>query len=115
VHELSIAMSIAELAEEEADRRGGVHVNAIHLKVGALSGIVEDALRASFEMVVFESSLKDSRLVIEKVPVAVYCPVCQEPRRLVSIQSFSCPVCGTATPEVIEGKELELVALEIDG
>ena len=43
MHELSIAMSIVELAEEEAERRG-VHINAVHLKLGALSGVVKEAL-----------------------------------------------------------------------
>jgi hydrogenase nickel incorporation protein HypA/HybF len=40
MHELSIAMSIVELAEEEAERRG-VQVTAVHLKLGALSGVVK--------------------------------------------------------------------------
>ncbi len=43
MHELSIAMSIVELAEEEAERRS-VQVNAVHLKLGALSGVVKEAL-----------------------------------------------------------------------
>jgi hydrogenase nickel incorporation protein HypA/HybF len=33
MHELSIAMSIVELAEEEAERRG-VQIDAVHLKLG---------------------------------------------------------------------------------
>jgi Zn finger protein HypA/HybF involved in hydrogenase expression len=39
MHELSIAMSIVELAQEEAERRG-IQVDAVHLKLGALSGVV---------------------------------------------------------------------------
>jgi Zn finger protein HypA/HybF involved in hydrogenase expression len=31
MHELSIAMSIVEMAEEESDKRGGARVNAVHL------------------------------------------------------------------------------------
>ena len=49
MHELSIALSIVELAEEEAERRG-VQVNAVHLKLGALSGVVKDALLSCYEM-----------------------------------------------------------------
>ena len=41
MHELSIAMSIVEMAEEEAAKRR-VQVTAIHLKLGALSGVVWD-------------------------------------------------------------------------
>ena len=47
MHELSIAMSIIELAQEESERRG-VQVSAVHLKLGALSGVVKEALLGSF-------------------------------------------------------------------
>jgi hydrogenase nickel incorporation protein HypA/HybF len=113
VHELSIAMSIVEMAQEESDRRGGVQVNSVHLKLGALSGVVEDALLSSFEIASADTPLQGSRLLIETVPVSVYCPNCRSPQRLNSIQSFSCPECGTLTPEVLSGRELEVVALEI--
>jgi Zn finger protein HypA/HybF involved in hydrogenase expression len=43
MHELSIAMSMVETAREEAERRG-VQVTAVHLRLGALSGVVKDAL-----------------------------------------------------------------------
>jgi hypothetical protein len=49
MHELSIAMSIVEMAEEEAERRGA-HVAAVYLKLGALSGVVKEALLSSYEM-----------------------------------------------------------------
>ena len=75
-HELSIAMSIVELAQEESTRRGGAQVNAVHLKLGALSGVVSEALLSSWEMASFDTELRGSRLVIEKVPVVVYCPSC---------------------------------------
>jgi hydrogenase nickel incorporation protein HypA/HybF len=49
MHELSIAMSIVEMAEEEAQRRN-VQINAVHVKLGALSGVVKEALLSSYEM-----------------------------------------------------------------
>jgi hydrogenase nickel incorporation protein HypA/HybF len=68
MHELSIAMSIVELAEEEADRRG-VQVNAVHLKLGALSGVVKEALLSCYEMACEGTPLERSRLLVEDVPV----------------------------------------------
>ena len=47
MHELSIAMSIVEMAEEESEKRGGLTVSAVHLKLGLLSGVVKEALLAS--------------------------------------------------------------------
>lgn len=113
MHELSIAMSIVELAQEEAERRGSVAVNAIHLKLGVLSGVVKEALLSSYEMAAEASALKGCALLIEDVPVTVYCPDCRAQRQLPSIQNFCCPQCGAPTSDVIHGRELEVVALEI--
>jgi hydrogenase nickel incorporation protein HypA/HybF len=112
MHELSIAMSIVELAEEEAERRG-VQVQAVHLKLGALSGVVKEALLSCYEMACEGTSLQGSQLLVEDIPVAVFCTNCQTERPLASVQLFCCPECGTPTSEVTQGKELEVVALEV--
>ena len=113
MHELSIAMSMVELAEEEATRRGGVKVFAIHLKLGQLSGVVKDALLFSYEVACQGTTLEGSELIIEEIPVVVYCPHCQAETGIASLQRFCCMVCGTLTSEIVRGKELEVVALEI--
>jgi hydrogenase nickel incorporation protein HypA/HybF len=113
MHELSIAMSIVEMAEEEADQRGGTRINAVYLKLGALAGIVKDALLSSYELACEGTGLQGSRLVIEEIPVEVYCPKCLAPRTLDSIQWFACPECKSPVSEVIHGRELQVVALEI--
>jgi len=46
--------------------------------------------------------------------VIVYCPKCREPRTLPSIQRFVCPECDSPAGEVIDGKELQVTALEVD-
>lgn len=114
MHELSIAMSIVELAEEEIERRGGVQITAVHLKLGALSGVVKEALMFAYEMAREDTPLKSSRLVIEEIPVAVLCTSCRAPRPVSSIQLFCCAECGTPASEIVQGKELEVVALEIE-
>jgi hydrogenase nickel incorporation protein HypA/HybF len=113
MHELSIAIGIIELAEEEVARRGEVHVNAVHLKLGPLSGVAREALLFSYELACEGTSLEGSRLVIEEMPVIVYCPECDAHRRVKTPQWFSCPECGTPTSDVVQGKELEVSALEI--
>jgi hydrogenase nickel incorporation protein HypA/HybF len=112
MHELSIAMSIVDLAEEEAELRG-VQVSAVHLKLGALSGVVKEALLSCYEMACENSSLQGSRLLVEDVPVVIFCPRCQAQRPLRSMQLFACSECGTPCSEIVQGKELEVVALEI--
>jgi hydrogenase nickel incorporation protein HypA/HybF len=112
MHELSIAMSIIELAEEEAAHRG-VQVEAVHLRLGALSGVVKDALLSCYEMACEGTPLHGSRLLVEDVPVVIFCATCKAQRPLSSVQLFRCPECGTPSAEIVQGKELEVVALEI--
>jgi len=114
MHELSIAMSIVDAAANEAARHGAARVHAVHLKLGALSGVVKEALLFSFEIACDGTVLQDSRLLIEEIPVVVYCPQCRDERTLASIQRFCCPDCGALTPAVIRGKELQVVGIEID-
>ena len=68
MHELSIAMSLLELVEEESERRGNVHVEAIHLKLGALSGVVKQALVSAYELASEQTEFATCRLVIEDTP-----------------------------------------------
>src|SRR5689334_8860695 len=90
--ELSIAMSIIAMAEDEARQRG-VQINAVHLKLGALSGVVKEALLFSYDLACEGTVLEGSRLLIEDVPTVVYCPACQAERALASVQRFCCSVC----------------------
>jgi hydrogenase nickel incorporation protein HypA/HybF len=112
MHELSIAISIVEMAQEEAALRN-VQVSAVHLKLGMLSGVVKDVLLSSYDIACDGTPLQGSRLVIEEVPVEVFCDSCLANRKIASMQWFVCPECGSTTPQVVHGRELEVTALEI--
>ncbi|MGA3194084.1 MAG: hydrogenase maturation nickel metallochaperone HypA [Terriglobales bacterium] len=114
MHELSIAMSIVEMAEEEAARQGG-HVSAVHLKLGALSGVVKEALLSSYEMACEGTCLAGSHLIVEEIPIVMFCAPCNAQRAISSAQWFCCPECGSPSSDIVQGKELEVVALEILG
>jgi hydrogenase nickel incorporation protein HypA/HybF len=113
MHELSIAMGIVDAAREEAQQRG-VHVTGVHLRLGALAGVVKDALLFSYQVACQDTPLEGSRLIVDDVPVVVLCPRCQELRTLPSIQQFTCPECGAPTGNIVQGKELEVFALEVE-
>jgi hydrogenase nickel incorporation protein HypA/HybF len=113
MHELSIALSIIEGASEEVRKHPGAQIHAVHLKLGALSGVVKDALLFSYELACEGTVLEGSRLIVEEIPVVVYCQNCKTEKTLESIQRFCCPSCGDLTPDVIGGRQLELVGIEI--
>jgi hydrogenase nickel incorporation protein HypA/HybF len=113
MHELSIAMCIVEMAQEELERRRLAQVHAVHLRLGRLSGVVKEALLSSYEMACEATPLEGSQLLIEEVEVEAFCPQCEAPRPIRSIQWFCCPECGTPTPKILHGRELQIIALEI--
>lgn len=112
MHELSIALSLIDVVAEEAERQGG-RVVAIHLKLGPLSGVVKGALVSAFELAREGTPFEEAELLVRDVPVVAYCPTCAVDRTLASAQRLDCPLCGTPTPTVISGRELEVVALEV--
>ena len=113
MHELSVALSIIDLAQEEGERIGG-RVCAVHVRVGALAGVVKEALVFSYDIACQDTALEGSRLVINEVPVRVFCPTCGV------IESFSLPACcvapsaGRRRPMSGMAAVFELVALEIE-
>ena len=113
MHELSIALSILDLVEEEMEKRGNVRVDAIHLKLGPLSGVVKEALLSAFELASERTDLAHCPLVIEDVPISIHCPQCNAERPVRSLQSFFCGVCGAPASEVMHGRELQVSALEL--
>src|SRR5580693_5976194 len=113
MHELSIAMSILDAAEEEVERRGSPQLEAIHLRLGPLSGVVKEALLSAYELAREATPFQSSRLVIQEVPIVVFCSKCDAERPVRSMQDFCCAECNTPTSKLIHGKELELAALEL--
>ena len=112
VHELSIAVSLVEIACEKAKGLGEVRVEALHIRVGALSGVVRDALEFSFDVAAEGTAIAGARLLITDVPLTVMCPTCDAERELAGFP-LVCPTCGTPTPQLVRGRDLELTALEV--
>jgi hydrogenase nickel incorporation protein HypA/HybF len=114
MHELSIALAILDLAEEEAGALAGGRVVAVHLKLGALSGVDREALLSAYGLAREQSPLSGAELVIEEVPVRAWCPSCGAERGVASPWELNCSVCGTPAERVVAGRELEVVALEVE-
>jgi hypothetical protein len=64
MHELSIAMNIVEGVLEEAQRHGTTRVQAVHLRLGPLSGVDKEALLFAYPMACEGTILENSRLQI---------------------------------------------------
>ena len=113
MHELSIAISMIDQITEEAAHRGGLNVEAVHLKLGIFSGVDKDALRFAYELACEGSALAGTRLVIETIPLVIYCAACEKERTPPSVYQLSCPDCGTPGQRIVTGREIEVAFLEV--
>jgi hydrogenase nickel incorporation protein HypA/HybF len=112
MHELDLMRQATEMASSQALRQGSHRIHAIVLRVGDLSGVVPEALAFAFEVTAQGTLAEGATLRIERVPIWCRCRSCQfdfEPADAV----FACPLCGRASAEVLRGRELELVSLEV--
>jgi hydrogenase nickel incorporation protein HypA/HybF len=113
MHELSIAMSILEAVENEAALRNYTAIHAIYVRIGALSGVVPEALQSAYELAIENTRFAETRLKIEAIPISVYCPNCLGTREVRCGYDLRCPDCETVTPEILAGRELDISSLEV--
>lgn len=110
MHELSITRNIVAIACEHAGQR---RVHAVHLQIGALSGIDAAAVRFCYDLCTEGTVAAGSRLEIEEVPATARCQECAKTLPL-SEPIALCP-CERRAPLVrLSGGELLVTAMEVE-
>ncbi len=103
VHELSIAISLIEVAEQEARRRGAKSVASIRVRLGPLSGVMKEALISAYGLAREETVLAKAELIVHETPIRLYCQKCVAERDAQSMQMLCCAVCGEPSNEIVSG------------
>lgn len=112
MHEFGIAESLLNTAIETARTNHATRVEQINIRIGALAGVVDEALQFAFDALADGTAAQGARLVIEPVPVTCYCAACArpfEPPRF----SYRCPICQALSREIKTGRELQLSSIEV--
>ena len=68
----------------------------MHVRVGALSGIVRDALLFSWDVATAETIAEGSDSCIEEVPLVVFCERCEAERAPRPVSGLLCPAVRNA-------------------
>lgn len=113
MHELGITRSIVEIAERTAASQGAKRVLSVTVEIGALSGVLPDAVEFCFEACTRGTLLEGSALVIAAIPGRGRCRDCGGETDIDAF-TFACPACGALGLERLQGDELRLTEVEID-
>ncbi|MEJ5360248.1 MAG: hydrogenase maturation nickel metallochaperone HypA [Desulfobacterales bacterium] len=113
MHEMGIALEILEITQASipADLPTA-RVARVNLRVGKLSAVVPESLRFCFEIAARETPLAGAELAIEEIPVSARCRACGE-RWTVTEPVFLCQACGGGDLEILSGRELDIVSIEV--
>ena len=114
MHELGIITGVVDSTKKVATEKGATHVSKINLKIGEMVEAIEDALRYSFEILSEDDPmLEDCELNIEFAKPKSVCLECGSEFSH-DIFHRKCPKCGSSLTDLISGRELEIISIELD-
>lgn len=113
MHELSIAVNIVEICSEEASKSGADKVTGVEVEVGAVSGIIPEALEFSWDVATKGSLVEGADLRIIKIRASACCVHCSEKFELEDVFE-PCPACNKFGNDILAGKELKIKAITIE-
>jgi len=112
MHEMSIAMNIVDIAVQTAKANKAKKINSISVEVGALSGVVPEALEFCFEAATQNTMAQGSQLEIIFLKAEAHCQKCGtkfETDQFLNI----CPSCGEQV-FASGGRKLQVKAINVD-
>lgn len=112
MHEVGIMQSAIHMAERQAREAGAQRILTLRLRVGAMSGVVPEALEFAFETLSRGTLADGGRLEVECVPPAAWCAPCRSEFPCADYD-LTCPRCGECSQELRRGTEMQLSSIEI--
>jgi hydrogenase nickel incorporation protein HypA/HybF len=113
MHEMGIALQIIDIATASIPPGlRSARVERVNLQIGKLAAVVADSLRFCFDIVSKDTALAGAELAIEETPVVARCKDCQA-RWTIAEPVFTCPGCQGGALEILSGRELDIVSIEI--
>jgi len=104
---------IIESIIKEAKKQGAKKVTEVHVVIGKMTFLGTEQVRFSYNILIENTIMKDSKLIIEEKDGVIECsscgyreeiPVRDDPIYHVPIPTLRCPKCAKAA-KIVEGKE----------
>ncbi|MBR2834883.1 MAG: hydrogenase maturation nickel metallochaperone HypA [Coriobacteriales bacterium] len=115
MHEYSIVQGILDAVIPSAQQANANRVLAVRLRIGDMTEVVTESLMFLWDIACEERGelVEGAELVVEEVKPRSACVVCGtefEHDRL----HVRCPKCGSAQTLLLQGRELEITAIDVD-
>lgn len=115
MHEISLVQGLLTQLANLAKENGMSKILTVTMKIGPLSGVVEDSFRFGFEILSAENDLvKGAELIIETTPVTYRCTACLNTEHSADTKPDCCPKCGEPFLIPVGGDDLVLQTVEME-
>lgn len=112
MHEMSIAMGIVKIAEDETRKAQARKVERIELEIGTLAGIEFSALDFVWPAAVRDTVLEAAERQVDVIRGRARCMDCDTEFEMEQFYD-ACPRCKSNLKAILRGKELRVKALEV--
>ena len=113
MHELSIALSIVELAIEEARKADSTVIKQVDIEIGTLAGVESEALLFAWESARSGTPAQSAPRLIHTVQAEAACLECG---KAFPLEHFfaQCPDCGSFRYDIRKGRELRIKSMLVE-
>jgi hydrogenase nickel incorporation protein HypA/HybF len=112
MHELSVVMSIVQIAQEQASTAGAYIIEEIELDIGCLTTVEMNAFEFAWHQAVKETILASAAKKINRIKGRANCLDCAADFEITNLYD-ACPVCGQHLISITAGKELAVKSLVV--
>ena len=109
MHELGITRNIVGIVSDAAHGRRVTHVT---LEIGALAGVMAEAIAFCFDTVAQGSAIEGAKLEIVEIKARARCRACHTEFATPALYS-PCP-CGSRNTERLSGEELNIKSMQLE-
>jgi hydrogenase nickel incorporation protein HypA/HybF len=113
MHEVSIALSLLDIAKSYCEKEGYKGIESIGVKLWKASGVMSEALLFAFDAVKIGTIAEKAHLIIDEIPVSSFCNTCNNNFSVKETFVLSCPRCGDTSLRLETGRELDISEMEV--
>ncbi len=111
---MAVTQNLVEIALNAARAAGAAQIRAIHVEVGALTGVAPESVHFYFDFLSRDTPAAGALLDMKMVPAQATCGDCGVAFAMAPPLDGCCPLCGGAPARVTGGNELLVKSIEVD-
>jgi hydrogenase nickel incorporation protein HypA/HybF len=110
---MAIASRILDAIVSQAGAEGAHRITRLRMQVGQASGVSAEALAFAVQALAPGTCAEGITLDIETVELVMRCRDCGE-QCTTGSPIFACPACGGRAADIVSGRELRLLDMDVD-